>query len=102
MQNDDGYTERAAKAVVTALLDAGRLPGSAEVNLDLDAAMDALCRAVFMIAATGTQFDQDREQAARLIEAFEQHISVELMALADKVREGTVPPRARPTLRIVP
>lgn len=102
-QDSIEYRNRAAKAVVETLLDAGRRPGSNEIELDLDAAMDALCRAVFLMASTSTQFEHDREQAASMIEAFQVHVSDELAVLAAGVRAGALsPPKGPPTLRIVP
>lgn len=101
-QDNDSYRDRAALAVINALLESARTPGSSEINVNLASAMDALCQAIVDMAAQSTKFDRDHDEAADMIDAFEQHVSAELRMLARKMRDGAVTlPRARPTLRIV-
>lgn len=101
-QDHDSYRERAALAVVNALLESARMPGSSEISVSLAAAMDALCQAIVDMAAQSTKFDRKHDEAADMVDAFEHHVSAELRVLARKMRDGSAAsPRARPTLRIV-
>jgi hypothetical protein len=101
-QDNDDYRSRVSKAVIDAVLEAGRArPGDPDISLDINVALDGMCEAMATLAAAVAQVPSDREQGVAALASMEKDIVERLRFFADKIKSGELPPPERPTLRLV-
>lgn len=103
-QDNENFRERVTNAVLHAVTEAGRAhPGAKDIHLDMNVALDGMCRAMAIWASTAAQMIGDPEKGAQALGEMEEQLSSQLRYLAEKVRNGSmsIEGREKPTLRLV-
>ncbi|HVJ03821.1 MAG TPA: hypothetical protein VM662_16710 [Sphingomonas sp.] len=101
-QDNESYQIRVSRAVLAAVLEAGRAhPDARDLRVDVNPALAGLCEAVATFAATIAQLPEDREKAVALLGEMEAEIAAGLRFFAEKIRAGEFPPPERPKPRLV-
>lgn len=103
-QDNEAYRDRIRDAVVEAVIQASRPhPNASTIEMNMNAALEGICRAMATIASTMPQMVDDRETGVEIMTGLKDWTVQCMEFLIEQVREGRLPqpPSNPPSLRLV-